>query len=67
MDPAAAAAVCAIWRRGIGRHCMPYLIFSANGDEIDRRELSEPVIIGRAPDCTICIRDILLSRKHCAG
>jgi predicted component of type VI protein secretion system len=45
---------------------MPYLIFSANGDEIDRRELSEPVIIGRAPDCSICIRDILLSRKHCA-
>jgi len=45
---------------------MPYLIFSANGDEIDRRELREPVIIGRAPDCTICIRDILLSRKHCA-
>src|SRR5687767_5295281 len=48
---------------------MPYVIFSANGDEIDRRELiDEPqqVTVGRAPDCTICVRDIMLSRRHCA-
>jgi pSer/pThr/pTyr-binding forkhead associated (FHA) protein len=44
---------------------MAYVIFIANGEEIDRRELSGPVTVGRAPDCDIVIRDILLSRHHC--
>jgi hypothetical protein len=44
---------------------MAYLVFSANGEEFDRRELSGDVVIGRAPDCGISIHDILLSRHHC--
>jgi hypothetical protein len=44
---------------------MPYLIFTANGEEFDRRELDGPAVLGRAPDCTITIPDIMLSRHHC--
>jgi predicted component of type VI protein secretion system len=45
---------------------MAYLIFTANGEEYDRRELKRsPVVIGRAPDCNISVHDILLSRHHC--
>jgi hypothetical protein len=44
---------------------MAYVIITANGDEIDRRELTAPVTIGRAQDADVPIRDILLSRKHC--
>jgi pSer/pThr/pTyr-binding forkhead associated (FHA) protein len=44
---------------------MAYVIFTANGDEIDRRELSAAITVGRASDADIPIRDILLSRKHC--
>lgn len=44
---------------------MAYLIFIANGEEIDRRELREEGVIGRAGECEICIRDIMMSRRHC--
>src|SRR5947209_3980267 len=44
---------------------MAYLILSMRGDELDRRELVEPTVIGRAPDCDVAVHDILLSRKHC--
>jgi pSer/pThr/pTyr-binding forkhead associated (FHA) protein len=44
---------------------MAYLIFTANGEEYDRRELRAPVTLGRAPDCDISIPDITLSRHHC--
>ena len=44
---------------------MPYLIFTANGEEYDRRELTRPLILGRAPDCDVSIPDITLSRHHC--
>jgi hypothetical protein len=44
---------------------MAYLIFTANGEEYDRRELRGPTVIGRAPDCQITIHDIILSRHHC--
>jgi hypothetical protein len=44
---------------------MAYVIFTANGDEVDRRELAVAVTIGRAQDADIPVRDILLSRKHC--
>jgi hypothetical protein len=44
---------------------MPYLIFTANGEEFDRRELDKPTVLGRAPDCDVTIPDILLSRHHC--
>ena len=44
---------------------MPYVIFTANGEEYDRRELTRPIVLGRAPDCDIAIPDITLSRHHC--
>src|SRR5258708_5276174 len=46
---------------------MPWIIISANGDELERRELSPaaPLIIGRSPECDVVVRDILLSRTHC--
>ncbi|MEO6435151.1 MAG: FHA domain-containing protein [Tepidisphaeraceae bacterium] len=46
---------------------MAYLIFMANGEEYERRELraSKPIVIGRAPDCDVAVRDIILSRHHC--
>jgi pSer/pThr/pTyr-binding forkhead associated (FHA) protein len=44
---------------------MAYVIFIADGEESDRRELRGAATIGRAPDCDICVHDILLSRHHC--
>jgi len=44
---------------------MPWIIISANGEELDRRDLSAAVVIGRSPECDIVVRDILLSRSHC--
>jgi hypothetical protein len=44
---------------------MPYIVVKSDREEIDRRVLGEAVVIGRAPDCDLTIRDILLSRKHC--
>src|SRR5947199_3888445 len=48
---------------------MPYITITANntnGEELDRRELSNrPLVIGRAPECDVAIHDILLSRRHC--
>src|SRR4051812_11551065 len=44
---------------------MPYLFFTANGEEFDRRELDKPPLLGRAPGCDITIPDIMLSRHHC--
>jgi pSer/pThr/pTyr-binding forkhead associated (FHA) protein len=46
---------------------MPWIIISANGDELERRELSaaSPLVIGRSPECDVVVRDILLSRTHC--
>ena len=45
---------------------MAYLVFSSHkGEEIGRRRLEGAVTIGRAPDCDVSLRDILLSRHHC--
>jgi pSer/pThr/pTyr-binding forkhead associated (FHA) protein len=44
---------------------VPYIVVKSNGQEVARRELDAGVVIGRAPDCEIAIRDILLSRRHC--
>jgi pSer/pThr/pTyr-binding forkhead associated (FHA) protein len=46
---------------------MAYLILADRNGEFDRRELraGESLVIGRALECDVCIRDILLSRKHC--
>jgi pSer/pThr/pTyr-binding forkhead associated (FHA) protein len=45
---------------------MAYIILADKERELDRRELHERIVIGRAPDCDVKIRDILLSRHHCA-
>jgi pSer/pThr/pTyr-binding forkhead associated (FHA) protein len=44
---------------------VPYIVIKSNGQEIDRRELAGSIVIGRAPDCDVTLRDILLSRRHC--
>ncbi|HEY7091216.1 MAG TPA: FHA domain-containing protein [Tepidisphaeraceae bacterium] len=46
---------------------MPYLILADKKGEFDRRELRgrDVLVIGRAFDCDVCIRDIMLSRRHC--
>jgi predicted component of type VI protein secretion system len=44
---------------------MPYIILADKNDEIDRRELTEAVTVGRSLECGIQVRDALLSRQHC--
>jgi predicted component of type VI protein secretion system len=45
---------------------MAWIIITANGEELDRRELLEDaLVIGRSPECDVAVRDILLSRTHC--
>src|SRR5438309_1584538 len=44
---------------------MAYLSFSTKGQQLGRRVLNGTAIVGRAPDCDISVRDILLSRHHC--
>jgi pSer/pThr/pTyr-binding forkhead associated (FHA) protein len=44
---------------------MPYILVNSERQDPDCRKLSGPLIIGRAPDCQVAVRDILLSRRHC--
>ena len=44
---------------------MPWIILHANGEELSRHELTKPIVIGRATNCDIAIKDIMLSRSHC--
>jgi predicted component of type VI protein secretion system len=44
---------------------MAYLIFADRKGELARHELGGPITIGRSPDCTVVVRDVLLSRRHC--
>src|SRR5579884_714142 len=44
---------------------MAYVVVSFRDQEILRQSLGRSVVIGRAPECDIVIRDILLSRRHC--
>lgn len=44
---------------------MPYVILADKLGEFLRRELRDATVIGRAVDCDIVVRDILLSRHHC--
>jgi hypothetical protein len=44
---------------------MPYLILTAHGEELDRRELKGPLTLGRSPSCDLNVHDILMSRVHC--
>ena len=44
---------------------MAYLILTANGEELQRTDLSRALVIGRSVECDLCVRDVLLSRRHC--
>lgn len=44
---------------------MAYLIFADRKGELARIEMRGPITIGRAGDCTVAVRDVLLSRRHC--
>ncbi|HUB24320.1 MAG TPA: FHA domain-containing protein [Tepidisphaeraceae bacterium] len=44
---------------------MACLRITLNNREIERRDLSRPLVIGRAPECDLSVRDVLLSRRHC--
>ena len=44
---------------------MAYIILTAHGDEIERRELARRLVIGRSAACDVSVHDILMSRQHC--
>jgi hypothetical protein len=44
---------------------MPWITISANHEELERRELTAAVSVGRSSECDVTVRDILLSRTHC--
>lgn len=44
---------------------MAFVVILFRGEELTRRELTGPFVIGRAPECDVSVRDILLSRRHC--
>jgi predicted component of type VI protein secretion system len=44
---------------------MPYIVVNSDHQDVDCRELDGPLVIGRAPECQVSVRDILLSRRHC--
>jgi pSer/pThr/pTyr-binding forkhead associated (FHA) protein len=45
---------------------MAYLVFSTRqGEEIGRRRLDGPLVIGRSPECDVALNDDQLSRRHC--
>ncbi len=46
-------------------HPMPYIILTANGEELQRTDLKGAVVLGRSAECDVIVRDVLLSRKHC--
>ena len=49
-----------------GPHTMAYLIFSTRqGQEIGRRPLNGPTVVGRSPECDVSLDDGQLSRRHC--
>lgn len=44
---------------------MPYLIVTANGKELHRRELLATTVLGRSLGCDVWVGDPALSREHC--
>jgi len=44
---------------------MAFLIVQLERQEIDRYELTGPVVVGRGRDCDVVIRDSKVSRHHC--
>ena len=44
---------------------MAYVVLFFKDQEVGRRKIDGPVVIGRSPECDIAVRDVLLSRRHC--
>ncbi|HSZ57243.1 MAG TPA: FHA domain-containing protein [Tepidisphaeraceae bacterium] len=44
---------------------MAYIIYHYKDEEVGRLKLEGPVLVGRSPECSVSIRDVLLSRVHC--
>ena len=44
---------------------MAYVALKFKDWQVGRWPLRRPMVIGRAPECDITVRDILLSRRHC--
>lgn len=44
---------------------MAYVVLFFKDQEVGRRKLDGPLVIGRSPESDFSIRDILLSRRHC--
>src|SRR5260370_8197711 len=44
---------------------MAYLVITVPGKDPYRHELTHASTIGRGVECEICLRDALLSRRHC--
>ena len=40
---------------------MAYLVFNVKGRELGRRPLDERLVIGRSPDCDVCVHDIVVA------
>jgi len=44
---------------------MAYVVLKFKDRQVGRWPMRRPMVIGRAPECDITVRDILLSRRHC--
>lgn len=44
---------------------MAYLRYPARSAEHFQQELTVPLVIGRSPDCDLCLVDQAMSRRHC--
>src|SRR5436309_2818928 len=44
---------------------MAYIVYYHKNEEVGRVPLEGPVLVGRSPECSVSIRDVLLSRVHC--
>jgi hypothetical protein len=56
---------CGLSPRRFDNIDVPFIVVKSNDQDLARRELEIGVVVGRAPDSDIVIRDILLSRRHC--
>jgi pSer/pThr/pTyr-binding forkhead associated (FHA) protein len=44
---------------------MAYVVYYYKDEEVGRLKLEGPVLVGRSSECSVSIRDVLLSRVHC--
>jgi predicted component of type VI protein secretion system len=44
---------------------MAYIVYYYRDEEVGRVKLEGPVLVGRSPECSVSIRDVMMSRVHC--